>query len=285
MSKFIIIFIILIINPIIVLGSYESGSIKKFNILGKNIDNNDNIHGSIPYIENFYKKYVQQQINNNIDNIHTYIATLYGYKYNSIYFDYDYKEYKDFSSIIIYIKIVNGLDADKKIVKTLNFNNKTGEILKLNSVIDKEYLDNIGINNFSMDGYFYFDNGKVYVVDDSYYFEINLTNIKSCVIPIEDTYTTNGVVMVPLKRCIEELYYPVEMINNNGLVEISNENIKLYFKINEDRFLFNNKFKQLEMKSEVKDNILYVPISFFELVLGGYYKYDNNNYNLFIFNE
>lgn len=283
-----------------------SAGIYKFDFI-KSVTINNNadgleVSGTIPNLQGFNKNIAFQKTLN--DMIYsTYKSKVETAKKNKIKFlkiDYDTHAYKNIVSIIMYFATVN--TATKNECVAFNFNIATAklvnveDILGVNAIkiIDKTIKDELTKSPEL------FDSANVssiynFFVDDEYlviaYDEFELSAISHGImqfkIPIpsivnanikKTSYYTKGpfkLKMVPLRDVCDAFGYNVKW--NDGTAEIIRGTNYTSVTIGKNSY-YRNKMqpKSLEYSPELKDEITYVPISFFSESLDLIYSVKEN---------
>ena len=264
MKKLIFIFIFILIILFIFqinIFAYE------VNITQKCIDNENNrTIGYIPKIDNFNKKYVKNDINENINNIVNSKINFYEDESLNLIFNYDYKEYDNISSIILYTSVSNKYGDVINQIDTINFDNKTGANLTLKNILTDDYATNFDKENIYLrKNYeyknFYVENGDIILLFDSYELNKNnknITNVYTCV------YNEEGIKMFPLRLGLDVLGYEVIWDDNTEKAIIMKDDLNIYIK----------PYEQNSYEFKLIDEVFYATVDFFYDIV----EYDILNY-------
>lgn len=261
-------------------------------------ENSTLITGTLPQAAGTYSSV----INDRVDELYNKnVEQATNTRSNSLSFSFDTYLDDDYLSIIIYSKIDS--IAKKTNVDTIVFDLDNGKIIDFD-----EYLDTNGINSKFISDYltniydateisdnfifspndtdFYIDNGKTYLIFDSY--EISPSNsVETILLPLEsfDKYVLDSsdyyeesnfkIKMVPLREICENFGFKVKWYPS-GVIEITGNNISSRVDTINKSYTKNSARLVLESPPAISKGITYVPITYFTEALDLYYYVNPN---------
>ncbi|MDE6182540.1 MAG: copper amine oxidase N-terminal domain-containing protein, partial [Eubacteriales bacterium] len=264
--------------------------------------NNISASGTYPSICNLknktFEKNINTEITNLIDKTITSKKNSNGEKFNISYKTY---LYGNTLSIVIFFK--NTLTSEV-IVKSIVIDVANSKKMTINSflgvngvsyankvVLSKADTLNLKSPKVTESTPFYVENGKVVIIygagEVTFVQKGNITisvdpkKIKNYSIPKSLYYTkpNYNVKMVPLRAPLEALGYKISWDKKNNAISVSSEQGEFisYLKVNVNKYSKGSfAARSLEFAPENKNNLTYVPISFFSDIMGLLYSIDGS---------
>jgi len=267
--------------------------------------NNLEIHGRLPRVCNLKNNKFEQELNDKINLI--YKNKLESAIINkALVLDLDYKiKFQDNK-----ISIVMSFDNNKSL-ETINFDVKNNKLLFLKDIIGanaieiiNKFIKNITIGspekydiNFSgisLDQNFYLEENNLIIILNSFElsltikeiqeFKINIAQVNNKILEsnsyfLKDPYNLK---IIPLREICEAFNYEITWLSNLPGVKIKKLDSKIIIYINKNSYVKNSQpSRSLESVAELRDNKIYVPVSFFEEFLDLFYSIDENNNIIF----
>lgn len=262
--------------------------------------------GNIPVVKNLSNPVFQYKLNSSIEKVYEdKLNSAVVKKVKNIKFGYETVIDSNIISIIIYstnvmtsTSEVSSFVINKTVNSHISINNVLGTngLSYTNKVISNKikndtktkYFDFKGITSESA---FYVKGGNVYAVFGAgeiapvskgvLKFEIPTKNITNYVINSDSpnnyyVKSAYNVKMIPLRSTIENFGYSLEWNNSNGSISIKRGEFVTSITVGRNSYYKGKMFpKQLEFAPEIKNGITYVPISFFEEILGLLFSVDS----------
>ncbi|WP_317368934.1 copper amine oxidase N-terminal domain-containing protein [uncultured Tyzzerella sp.] len=267
-----------------------------------NSSNNINIFGEYPNISGLTNISFQNNVNKKIEGIIKSKITSYSKKITSkIEISYDTIKDGNILSIIIYFKSLYNNEVSPY---SVNIDTKNNKYVTINSYFNANglnYTNKVVSNKASSMGItykkvtentpFYIKNKNVYVVfgagsltfsqKGNIIFEVPYKNLKNYKIDKQNYYKKSqyNVKMVPLRESLDYFGYIMNWESSKNSITILKDGKFLsYLVIGENRYSDkNNKIiRQLEFAPEIKNGKAYVPISYFNEILGMLFAVDDN---------
>ena len=267
-----------------------------------NSSNNINIFGEYPNISGLTNISFQNNVNKKIEGIIKSKITSYSKKITSkIEISYDTIKDGNILSIIIYFKSLYNNEVSPY---SVNIDTKNNKYVTINSYFNANglnYTNKVVSNKASSMGItykkvtentpFYIKNKNVYVVfgagsltfsqKGNIIFEVPYKNLKNYKIDKQNYYKKSqyNVKMVQLRESLDYFGYSMNWESSKNSITILKDGKFLsYLVIGENRYSDkNNKIiRQLEFAPEIKNGKAYVPISYFNEILGMLFAVDDN---------
>ncbi len=248
------------------------------NIINKEIntvENNIQLIGVLPTsIEN---DSFSQLLNEKVDSIYL-DKVLRGTSSRAKKIEFDYNVYTDNEYLSIVIKSTIFSATPKTIVNSININTKNNSILNLQSYLGEHIFSTLNTygkgKKITDETSFYVVNGNLVLTFDYYNdlenSELVFENINTFTIDSDEYYTKDSfnLKMIPMRKYLENLGYEVTWNNLSKSIIVYNDDITITTVLNSDEYYYMEQmFKVLESPVEIKDNVSYVPISFFTEIL------------------
>ncbi|MFV0504947.1 MAG: copper amine oxidase N-terminal domain-containing protein [Lachnospirales bacterium] len=310
-TTILIILSLLMVIPVEASSSYQTptNNSDSLKISEKGIDmyrNSTYVNGSVPLasgamsdeineiINDIYTENIINTLDNRTKNISVSYKTYKSGNYTSIIILYSAN---DFYSKTFVNTIVANTETEKIISLTDYLTSQNITIDYINTYVDEYINKNINDynNNFtgvSLDNNFYINNNNLYVTFDGYELlnnksyisiEIPVSKIKKYTLEPNSYYLGENfsIKMIPLRQVGEAFDYSIGWDSKNKNVTVKNKDISATLVVGQNEYSLNNNNLQLEEKPAVKNDITYVPITFFSDVLGLYYSSNSNGSIIF----
>jgi len=259
-----------------------------------NRENNLEASGSYPLVLGMFDASFQTLVNNRVAAvIKAETAAAGADRALSLSFSYDIKTYRTYYSVIFYFTIV-GASAKNK-VDSIVFDTGSSAFLTItdclgpnalqiaDSVISKAILAdpdkyNADTADIGNDQTFYIDNGMVYISYDNNEFGVDMSSVtdytlKSGSYIIKDAYSIN---MIPLREVCEGLNFTVTWDPLPKSAAVSKGAFASSVTIDSNSYTKNQNSAKLEAPPELTNGQTYVPISYFDEILGAFYTINDD---------
>lgn len=263
--------------------------------------NNINVSGNYPVISNLKNKTFQKNINEEIVNlVNKTILDMKDTVLKKIDVSYKTYIYGNTLSLVIFFKNIITSEINVKSIvidveksQKMNINSFLGPngITYANKIVsNKAYELNLKSAKVTKDTPFFVENGKIVIIygagettfvqKGNILISIDPKKIKNYYIPKELYYKKSNynVKMLPLREPLEAFGYKINWDKKNGNITVSSAEGEFisYLKTNENKYSKGSFVaRPLEFAPENKNNITYVPISFFSDIIGLLYSVDN----------
>lgn len=267
---------------------------------------NMKVTGSLPHIDKFKNKTFENQLNQKINLIYEKkIAEAISKNVKSLKINYKVKAEKNIISILL-----NFL-GNKNDLETINFNLKTcsfvsiSDIIGLNGtqIVNKIIHDetiktpekyNLNFSGIDNNHNFFVDGDNLVVPFNEYElssaikgiqtFTIKISGVKNKIINAKNYYIAKpyDVKMIPLRNVCEAFDFEVVWHEPSASVKIINDKLTATALLNRNNYVKNNEAPQtLESAPQIKNNQMYVPISFFIKYANLFYSISDDNNLIF----
>lgn len=272
------------------------------------------VTGSIPYMKNYKDYALQNNLNEAISSAYqAKIKDVEKSKYNkNVHFVSTLDKNDNIVSVILHVTITSS--TTKNDIITFNYDESTNKILMINDILGPNGVNiinnyikkqipknptkyNLNFNGIDKNQSFYlkennfvviFDQGKMGPVsENNISFEINPKKILDYTINKDDYFTKENyeIKMIPLRNVSEKFGYEVSWNNITKSIDITKNSFKTSLVINKNNYRSDDtKFKILESEPILKENTTYVPISFFDEMLGIVYSINNSSITFSFYN-
>lgn len=309
---FILVFTIILVNIVLannVQNTYSAYNYKDYFVFNSVSEKRGilSVTGSIPSMKN-YKDYT---FKNNLNEIilsayQAKIKDVEKSKYNkSVHFFSTMDKNNNIVSIILNVTITSS--TTKNDIITFNYDESKNKILTINDILGVNGINiintyikdqikrnpnkyNSNFNGIDKNQSFYlsekgvvviFDQGKMGpVLENNITFELDPEKILDYTIDKDAYFTKENyeIKMIPLRDVCEKFGYDVSWNNATKTIDITKNSFKTYLTLNKNNYKSDDtKFKILESPPILKDSITYVPISFFDEMLGVTYSINNSS--------
>jgi len=269
------------------------------------LKNNVKATGVMPSVVGLKNPIFQYKLNYQIKtDFDTYFSNAPANKIKNFKVSYEAIDYNDILSLIIYY--TNSVNSEQD-VKSYVINKSLNSYVTINDILggnglkycnkvienkiktDKNIKYSISSPNITDTQAFYVKDGNIVVVFGSgkaaktqkgtIKFEVPKDKISNFVISSTDCYLISeyNVKMVPLRATLEYFGYSVLWSDSQNTIAISKENMNTKITIGRNSYYKpKNSPKQLEAAPQIKNGKTYVPISFFNDILGLLFAVDSN---------
>jgi len=254
-----------------------------------NHDSNLDVSGSYPVVSGIPDAGFQAAVNKRIkDAYQGEIDAARLSRALSLSFYYEVKPYDPYYSVVFYFMIV-GSSAKNK-VDCVVFDIQRGDFATINDCLgpngvqivnyaiakailsnpDKYNLDSAVIDNSQT---FYIDSGEVHIPFANFEFVVDIASVTSYTLKsgsysVKNSYSIN---MVPLREVCEGLNYSVGWNISEKSAEVAKEGFSSKLTIDKNAYTKSRSETKLECPPELTEGQTFVPISYFEEVLGAFY--------------
>jgi hypothetical protein len=273
------------------------------------------VGGNFPEVNNIRNAALNQAINQRLQTIfQTRVAIAQASNSTNITFDYKYSSRNGIYSIVIYSTINSG--TVREMADTITFDTNTNRILTINDVlgtngtkivynhVNSQINNNPQIyrSNFSSiqnNQDFYLENGVMYIIFNQNEISNTLKGVHegfSIVVNdvVDVTLNKNqyrveqdyGLKLVPLRKVAQGLGHTVNWNERNRTVDVIKGEVTATISLDRNEYTRtvrsgratagNITTRELESKPTIVNGVMYVPISFFEIILRDTYTVANN---------
>jgi hypothetical protein len=260
------------------------------------------VSGIMPKINLENDHILQENVNQRIKNIfNDTMINAIDQNANKVIFDYYLGLNNNINSLIIKSNYVFSKRSSMSL-NSINFNTDTKKIISLIDILGpnalnisnkfildstKKFLEkyNPSFEGISINQSFYIDDNNIELIFDDYTFpnlkdikiSMNLDYLNTFQLPL-DSYELKpsyNLRMLPLRSICEMFDYNVTWLSEERAINISRSDFNTEIILNRNSYFKNRgNFKALETSPEIINGITYVPISFFNDILGLSYNID-----------
>lgn len=302
MKKHIIIIFILIFVMTNSVFTQASNNLNITELTISTVKNNVKATGLLPNATGLTNPVFQYKLNSQIEtDYNSYLSAAASNKVKNLKINYEAINYNNILSIVIYYTNVITGHSD---VKSYVINKVSNSYVTINSILGAngiKYSNKVIENKIKLDKNikyttsspnitetqaFYVKDGNVVVVFGSgkianttkgvLRFEIPKNSITNLVISNYYTKSEYNVKMIPLRSTLEYFGYTINWSSSKNTISISKAGVSTTITVGRNSYYkLKNSPKQLEFAPEIKNGQTYVPISFFEEILGLIFAVDS----------
>lgn len=265
-------------------------------------NNNIKVSGVLPKIDvnKFKNKDFARLINQKINSAYKKeLERAVSDKQQQLKINYQVKARKNIVSLPIFFS--------NRCVNTINFNLKTCQFVNITDVLGPNAIEitdsiikdniikspqkyNVDFKGITDEHNFYVDENNLVITFNGYELSPAIKDIQKFIIDINSVvnkainkneyYTTKpyNLKMIPLREICEAFNYKLTWNKSSYSAQIANENLNVSILVNRNGYIKNNGAVQtLESAAQIKNEKVYVPISFFSKYLDLIYSIDENN--------